>query len=85
VVGIIVAAIVLRVLDANTSNAIVSHIHDAANWLVGPFHHLFSIKNPKVSIAVNWGLAALVYLVVGGLIARLIARAAPRPVASSTA
>ncbi len=28
-------------------------------------------------MAVNWGLAALVYAIVGGLIARLIAGAAP--------
>jgi H+/gluconate symporter-like permease len=84
VVVIIVAAIVLRVLGANASNTIVSHIHDAAKWLVGPFDNMFSISKPKVSIAVNWGLAALVYLIVGSLIARLIARAAPRPVVSTT-
>ena len=40
---------------------------------------------PKVSIAVNWGVAALVYLIVGGLIARLIARAAPRPAVPTAA
>ena len=78
VVAIIVAAILLRVFGANPSNAIVRDIHDVARTLVGPFNNLFTIKNPKVSIAVNWGLAALVWLVVGGFIARLIARAAPR-------
>ena len=76
-VALIVAAILLRVLGANASNTIVSDIHDAGHWLVGPLHNLFSIKNAKLSIAVNWGLAALIYLVVGGFIARLIARAAP--------
>jgi hypothetical protein len=49
-----------------------------AKALVGPFKDIFSIKNPKVSIAVNWGLAAVVWLVVGSVIASLIARIAPR-------
>jgi len=73
---IIVAGILLRVFDANMSNTIVRDVHDAAAWLVGPFKNLFSIKNPKVSIAVNWGLAAVVYYAVGHFIARLLARAA---------
>jgi hypothetical protein len=77
IVLLIVAAIVLRVLDANASNTIVRDIHDVARWLVGPFNNLFSISKPKLAMAVNWGIAALVYLFVGGLIARLIARAAP--------
>jgi hypothetical protein len=77
VVLLIVAAIVLRVLGANASNTIVRDIHDVARTLVGPFKNVFSIKNAKLSLAVNWGLAALVWLVVGSLVARLIARAAP--------
>lgn len=82
---IIVAAILLRVLGANASNTIVRDVHDVAKVLVGPFKDVFSIKNPKVSIAVNWGLAALVWLIVGSLIARLIGRAAPRGVPPGTA
>ena len=73
---VIVAAIVLFVLGANPSNAIVSAVHDAAHWLAGPFNNLFSIHNAKVALAVNWGLAALAYLVVGHFIASLIARMA---------
>ena len=78
VVAIIVAAIVLRVLSANPSNVIVRDIHDVAKTLVGPFNNLFSISNAKLAIVVNWGIAAVVYAIVGGFIARLIARAAPR-------
>jgi hypothetical protein len=76
---IIVAAILLRVFSANPANSIVKDIHDAASTLVGPFKDVFNIKNPKVSIAVNWGLAAIVYLIVGGIVASWIARIAPRP------
>jgi hypothetical protein len=79
VVLLIVAAIVLRVASANQSNTIVKDIHDGARALVGPFKNVFSIRNPKDSIAANWGLAAAVYLVVGMFVAGLIARLAPRP------
>lgn len=75
---IIVVAIVLFVLGANPSNGIVKAIHDAGAWLAGPFKNLFSIHNAKVAMAVNWGLAALVYLVVGHLIASLLVRMTPR-------
>jgi|SRR5437588_7848714 len=78
VAALIVAAILLRVLGANPHNAVVRDIHDAGRALVGPFDGLFSIKSANLAMAVNWGLAAIVYLVLGGFIARLIARAAPR-------
>lgn len=77
---VIVVAILLRVADANTGNVIVRDIHDVGKVLVGPFKNVFSIKNPKTAIAANWGLAALVWLIVGGFIASLIARIAPRGV-----
>lgn len=75
VVLIIVAGILLVVLKANPTNSIVSQVHDGARWLVGPFDGIFSFHNARVAIAVNWGIAAVVYLIVGGLIARLIGRA----------
>jgi hypothetical protein len=77
---IIVAGIVLRLLDANMGNVIVRDIHDAASFLVGPFKNVFTPNNPKASIAANWGLAAIVYLLVGSLIAGLLVRLAPRGV-----
>jgi hypothetical protein len=73
-VAIIVVAILLKVLDANASNAIVKDVHDLGKTLVGPFKNLFTIKNAKVEMAVNWGLAALVYLIVGSIIARVLRR-----------
>lgn len=78
VVLIIVAAIILRLAGANPGNTIVHDVHSVAATLVGPFKNVFTISNPKTSLAVNWGLAAIVYLLVGHLVARLIARMAPR-------
>ncbi len=73
VVGLIVIGIVLVLLKANTSNQIVSFFHDTARTLVGPFKDVFSIKGRK-GTAVNWGLAAIVYAIVGGFIVRLLRR-----------
>jgi hypothetical protein len=76
VVAIIVAAILFTVFEANPSNDVVSTITDWARWLVGPFKDLFSFDNAKTAVAVNWGLAAVVYVTVGSFIARLFARGA---------
>ncbi len=72
IVLIIVAGIVLVLLKANPTNTVVTDVHDAARWLAGPFDGIFGFHNDRVAIAVNWGLAAAVYLFVGGLIAHLL-------------
>jgi len=74
VVLIIVAGILLVVLKANPANSIVSEVHDWAHSLAGPFNGMFSFHSANDVIAVNWGIAAVLYLFVGGLIARLIGR-----------
>jgi len=74
VAAIIVAGILLVVLEANPSNTIVEWVTDAARWLAGPFKELFTIDNAKTQVAVNWGIAAVVYYVVASLIARLLRR-----------
>ena len=76
VVLLLVAGIVLHLLHANGSNGVVSTIYDADNWLATPFNNVFSVKDADTRIAVNWGLAALVYGIVGWLIASLLLRAA---------
>jgi hypothetical protein len=76
IVAVIVAAILLKVLGANAGNTIVKDIHDIGKALVGPFKDVFKNKRPKVSIALNWGLAALVYLIVGAIIASILRRLA---------
>jgi hypothetical protein len=70
--AIIVLGILLVMLEANPQNSIVSTVHDAARGLVGPFDGMFRIHNAKTAVAVNWGIAAAVYLIIGALIARII-------------
>jgi hypothetical protein len=74
VVGLIVLGIVLVLLEANRDNAIVDWLVGAAGWLAEPFDNVFSMDGRKERIAVNYGLAAVVYALVGGLIARLLRR-----------
>jgi hypothetical protein len=71
---ILVAGIVLVLLKANGSNEIVKAVHDAARWLAGPFDGMFNLSGKRVETAVNWGVAAVVWFLVGHLIARVIAR-----------
>jgi hypothetical protein len=74
VAAIIVAGILLIVLGANQGNGIVNAVLDAARWLAGPFDGLFDLQRHKVEIAVNWGLAAVVYFAISRLLARLALR-----------
>ena len=71
---VIVAGIAFVVLKANMGNSVVSSIHDAARFLVGPFDGLFKLHDHRLGVAVNWGIAAVVYLFVGRLIAGLLRR-----------
>ncbi|HEY6395987.1 MAG TPA: hypothetical protein VIX82_00895, partial [Solirubrobacteraceae bacterium] len=68
VAAVIAAAILLRLIGTNPANVIVSELHDAGGALPGPFKNLFSIKDGNTAMLVNWGLGALVYLVVGGFL-----------------
>lgn len=74
---IIVAGILFVVLKANAQNTIVKDIHDAAKFFVGPFDRLFTPKDHRLEIAINWGIAAAVYVIVGRFVASLLRRSAP--------
>ncbi len=72
IAALIVLGIVLVVLKANPHNTIVSNVHDAAKFFVGPFDDIFKQRDPKLAIAINWGIATFVYVIVGRLLARLL-------------
>jgi hypothetical protein len=66
-------AIVLRDVDANASNTIVKGIHEGANFFAGAFTGLITFHgHPKRAITVDWGIALVVYLIVGALLANVI-------------
>ena len=68
-------AILLRDVDANAGNTIVKGIHDGANFFAGSFTGLASFHgHPKRAITINWGIAAVAYLLAGAILAGLVAR-----------
>jgi hypothetical protein len=72
---LIALAVVLRDVDANPRNTIVKGVHDGANFFAGAFTGLITFKgHPKRELTVDWGIAALVYLIVGAVLASWIAR-----------
>ncbi|MER5812858.1 hypothetical protein ABT143_32535 [Streptomyces sp. NPDC002033] len=71
---LIVLWIALWLLDANQGNALVSFVHDAADWLAGWSYDLFTFDHDWVQVVVGYGLAAVVYLLVGHAVAGRLAR-----------
>jgi hypothetical protein len=74
VVALILVGIILVLLEANRDNAIVDWLVGAGDWLTKPFHGVFEPDGRKAMVAVNWGVAALVYGFAGGFVARLLRR-----------
>ncbi|GAQ57704.1 hypothetical protein [Streptomyces acidiscabies] len=63
--------IALDLLDANRANKFVQFVHDAANWLAGWSRDLFTFDDRWARVVAGYGLAAVVYLVLGHAIANL--------------
>lgn len=74
VVGLIVLGIVLVLLEANRDNAIVDWLVGAGQFLAEPFADIFQPDGRKARVAVNWGLAAVLYAIAGSLVARALRR-----------
>jgi hypothetical protein len=58
--------------QANQSNEIVRWVLDRGHEIVGPFKDLFRLETAKNTLLVNWGIAALVYLIAGKIMERFI-------------
>ena len=72
VCGIIAVAAVLILLDASTTNSIVSTVRDWGRTLAGPFDGLFHLDSAKWTVVLNYGIAIVVYSIVAGLVVRLL-------------
>ncbi len=58
--------------QTNQSNEIVRWVLERGQDLVGPFKDLFRLETAKNTLLVNWGIAALVYLIAGKILERFI-------------
>jgi hypothetical protein len=74
---IIALDVVLVVLEANPFNDIVQLVHDAGTWVVGPFKDIFSLDDRRLEVAINWGIALVVYVTVGRLVVGFLRRSQP--------
>ncbi|MBW1603314.1 hypothetical protein JJV70_14635 [Streptomyces sp. JJ66] len=67
--------ILLYLLDANPANGLVQFVQDAARFLAAWSHDLFTFDAEWARVVCGYGLAALVYLFLGHLVAgRLVRR-----------
>jgi hypothetical protein len=73
---ILVVHVLLTVGNANPDNTITVFFGDAAEPVALAFRNLFTPENAELRVLVNYGLAALFWLIVSGIVARLIRRLA---------
>ncbi|MCP9212635.1 hypothetical protein [Streptomyces cucumeris] len=66
--------ILFALLDANRANDLVDVVHDAAQWLAGWSHDLFTMDTDWLRTVLNYGLPALVYLFIGHTLAARMRR-----------
>src|ERR1700753_1646133 len=74
VVVILVVRVVLTVGGANPHNGITSFITSWSHPLAWGFKALFTTADDTLQVLVNYGLSALVWLIVSSIIARIIRR-----------
>jgi hypothetical protein len=78
VTGLVVAIFLFHMLfvvfEANQDNGFVSGVYNLAKVLVLGLGDVFTPDDAKLGVVLNYGLAALLYLVVGQIIVRMLNR-----------
>jgi hypothetical protein len=83
IAALIVIHAVFVLFEANPANVLVEFtagVRDTFGWFT---RDLFAPSDPKIAEAVNDGLAALIWVVVGSLVSKLLVRLAPAPRANA--
>ncbi|MPZ82231.1 MAG: hypothetical protein GEV28_18265 [Actinophytocola sp.] len=73
---VLVVHVLLTVGSANQDNGITVFFADTAKPLALAFKSLFTPENAELRVLVNYGLAALFWLIVSSVVSRLIRRLA---------
>ena len=74
IVAVLVAHIVLTLLDANPQNFLTEFVSTwAAQFNLG-LGDLFTPEQPKLAVTLNYGVAAVLWLLVTAVIVRLLRR-----------
>jgi hypothetical protein len=66
--------ILIVVGGANQRNDLINFVMTIAKFFAHPFNHLLPQHTVKADIAVNWGIGAVAYLILGGILSRLVER-----------
>ncbi len=74
VVIILVARVLLTVGGANPDNGITSFVTSWSDTFAWGFKNLFTPGDAKLRVLVNYGIAAIFWLIVSSIVARLIRR-----------
>jgi hypothetical protein len=71
---VLVVHVVLTVGSANPANGITTFFADLADPIALGFRDLFTPADPKLFVLVNYGIAAIFWLIVSGVLAKVIRR-----------
>ena len=74
IVAFLVVYILLVTFDANQANQFATFVRNGANFFSLGLGDLFQPPNPKIMIAVNYGIAALIWLFITSLVTGLVRR-----------
>ncbi|MFB7736127.1 hypothetical protein ACFC08_17420 [Streptomyces sp. NPDC056112] len=70
--GLLVLWILLFLLDANQANVFVKFVQGTADWLAWWSQDIFTMDTESLRVVLNYGLPAVMYLLIGhGIAARL--------------
>ncbi|GAB2881516.1 hypothetical protein GCM10027074_57230 [Streptomyces deserti] len=70
--GLLGLWILLFLLDANPANAFVEFVRETADWLAWWAQDIFTMDTEGLRVVLNYGLPAVLYLLIGhGIAARL--------------
>ena len=69
---ILVVHIIFVLIGANGHNDIVRTASDWAGFWATWFKDLFTPKDPKLNVFLNYGLATVAYLALGGVLRRVL-------------
>lgn len=73
--GLLGLWILLFLLDANRANVFVEFVRGTADWLAWWSQDIFTMNTESLRVVLNYGLPAVMYLVIGHGIAARINRA----------
>ena len=74
VVAVLVVYIVLTLLEANPANPAARLVRELAEYFDLGLSNLFLVGNPKWMVAVNFGVAAMLWLLATAVVVRLVRR-----------